>query len=363
MPQIQSNLIVGKRESVVDEFLLLNPFMMPVTQFVGFGNAVIATTHKWYEDKMITDKDAVNGAKLVGDTTITVDTGAIFRPKQVIKIAEELLYVTAVSGNNLTVTRGYGSTTPAAIADNAVVEIMFNLQEEGSEARDGIYQPRTPNFNYTQIFDDTIKISGTAQAIAQYGIDDEYNKEKLKTQIRLAKQLENALVDGVKFESGDFRMLGGLRGFITENVLNAANAALTFKTIDDMMLQIFKTGAMKDATRYGLMMSPLQRQVLAEADSAKVRITQGERSVGRVIDQVNTNYGMLPIIVNTNFKSDEIAIVDGNRVKIKPLTGREFTHEYLGKTGDNMKGTIVGEYTMELKQQEAHAWIKGLKTT
>lgn len=363
MGQIQSNLIVGKRESVVDEFMLLNPYLMPVTQFLGFGEAVIATTHKWYEDKMNSDRDAVNGAKTNTDTTIVVDTGSIFRPNQVIKIDAELLYITAVSGNNLTVTRGYGGTTAAAIADNAIVEIMFNLQAEGSEAREGIYIPRTSKDNITQIFDDTIKISGTAQSIAQYGIDDEYNKEKMKAQIRLAKQLENALVDGVKFESGDFRMLGGLRSFITENVLNANNAALTFKIIDDMMLEIFKTGAMKDATRYGIMMSPLQRQVLAEADSAKVRITQNERSVGRVIDQINTNYGVLPIIVNTNFKSDELAIIDGNRGKIRPLTGREFTHEYLGKTGDNIKGTVVGEYTLEFKQQEAHAWIKGLKTT
>lgn len=363
MPQVQSNLIVGKKESVVDEFMLLNPFLMPVTQLVGFGAPVIATTHKWYEDKMISDRDAVNGAKLISDTTITVDDGSIFRPKQVIKIGSELLYVTSVTGNNLTVTRGYGGTAAAAIADNAIVEIMFNLQEEGSEARDGIYKPRTSNYNLTQIFDDTIRISGTAQSIAQFGIDDEYNKEKLKAQVRLAKQLENALVDGVRFENGDFRMMGGLRQFIQTNVLNANNAALTFKIVDDMMLQIFKTGAMKDATNYALMMSPLQRQVLAEADSAKVRITQSDKAVGRVIDSVNTNYGTLPIVVNTNFKDDEISIMDANRISIRPLNNREFKHEFLGKTGDNIKGTVVGEYTLEFKQEQAHAWVKGLKTT
>jgi len=212
-----------------------------------------------------------------------------------------------------------------------------------------------------QIFDDTIKISGTAQAISQYGITDLYLYERMKVQDRLALELENAIVNGIKFEVGDRRMMGGIRQFITTNVIDAAAADISFKMIDDVMLKIFKSGAMKDATKHVLMVSPIQRQKLGLADDNKVRVTQDSATFGRTVDAVVTNYGVLPLITNINFKADEVMVLDANRMGVKPLKGRAFTHTYLGLTGDNLKGQIIGEYTLEFKQEEAHARIKNLK--
>lgn len=361
MAQQQSRMIVGKKESVIDELLLLNPYQIPVTNFVGFGESVISTTHKWYEDKMDSFKDALTAGINNSVTTVPVDNGALFLPDSVIRIGEELMFVSAVNGNNLTVTRGYGNTTAASALDNAVVEIMFNLKDEGSDARTSGYTPRVAKSNITQIFDESIKISGTAQAIAQYGIDNAYTIERMKKQDKLAMSLENAIVNGINFESGDKRMMGGLRQTIKENVYNANDAAITFKAIDDMMLSLFTNGAMKDATRYGLMLSPTQRTALAAIDSSAVRINRDDKTVGRVVESVKTNYGDLPIIPNINMRADEMCILDANRTEIRPLIGREFAHTYLGITGDNMKGQIVGEYTVEVKQEGAHAWFKGLK--
>lgn len=363
MPQIQSRLIVGKKENISDELLLLNPYQIPVLSLVGFSSPVMQTTYGWVEDKLNSMNDIVNGAKTDADTTITVDTGTLFRPNQVIKIGEELLYITAVSNNDLTVTRAYGGTTAAAIADNAIVEIMFNLQEEGADARDSKYKARVNKSNITQIFDDTIKISGTAQAIAQYGIDDLYMYERMKVQDRLALELENAIVNGIKFESGDIRMMGGIRQFINTNVTDAAAAELTWDMINNEMLKIFKAGGMKDASRHVLMCSPLQNTKITKLDKDLVRTTNDANSTGRNITSIVTNYGTLDLIPNINFKADEVMILDANRIKVKPLQNRAFTHEYLGKTGDNMKGQIVGEYTLEFLQEEAHSRIKNLKTT
>lgn len=363
MPQVQSRLIVGKKEDIANRLLLLNPYQIPVLSLVGYGESVYNTTHGWVEDKLNAMSDLVNGSKLVGDTTITVDTGELFRPDQVIRIGEELLLVTAVSGNNLTVTRGYGGTTAAAIADNAVIDIMFNIQDEGADARDSKYKPRVNKSNVTQIFDDTVKISGTAQAIAQYGLDDLYGYEQMKVEDRLALELENAIVNGIKFESGDRRMMGGIRQFIATNVTDAAAAELTWDMINNEMFKIYKAGGMKDATRHVLMVSPIQNTKITKLDKDLVRTTNDASGTGRNITSVTTNWGTLQIIPNVNFKADEVMILDANRISVKPLNGRTFTHTYMGPTGDNIKGQIVGEYTLEFLQEEAHARIKNLKTT
>jgi hypothetical protein len=36
------------------------------------------------------------------------------------------------------------------------------------------------------------------------------------------------------------------------------------------------------------------------------------------------------------------------RVRVVPLTGRNFTYQDLGLSGDNQKGQVVGEYTVEV---------------
>jgi hypothetical protein len=361
MPQIQSRLIVGKKENVSDELLLLNPYQIPVLSLIGYGTPVTQTHYEWIEDKLNAMKDQLNGALTDIATSVVVDAGELFRPDQVIRIGEELLLVTAVTTNTLTVTRGYGSTTPAAALDNAIVEIMFNIQDEGADARDSKYKARNNLSNITQIFDDTVKISGTAQATAQYGIDDLYLYERMKIQDRLALELENALVNGIKFESGDRRMMGGIRQFIKTNITDAAAAALTWDMINTEMYKIMSAGGMKDATRHVLMCSPFQNTALTKLDKDVVRTTLDATGTGRNITTVTTNYGVLPIITNINFKPDEVMILDANRMKAKPLNGRAFTHEYLGHTGDNIKGQVIGEYTLGFKQEEAHSRIKNLK--
>jgi hypothetical protein len=105
MVKIYNADLVGKQVSVVDEILLLNQHQTPLLNLLGFSEAVTQTSHSWYEDEMIADETKVNGAKITTDTSVVVVDGSIFRANDVIKIGDELLKVTAVSTNTLTVVR------------------------------------------------------------------------------------------------------------------------------------------------------------------------------------------------------------------------------------------------------------------
>lgn len=362
MPQAKSNLIVGKKENISDELLLLNPYQIPVLNLVGFGQAVHNTHYGWVEDKLKSMSTVLTKAVTAIDTTVEVEDAAMFRPDQVIKVKEELLRVTQVSAKVVTVERAFGSTVAGTASIGDKVEIMFNLKEEGSDARSGKYIPRESLHNITQIFDDTVKVSGTAQAVEEYGVDDLYLYERMKVQDRLAFELEKAIVNGIRYEDGDIRMMGGIKSYIKSNVYEAAAASITYEMLDNAMLDIFNSGAMKDATRHVLMVSAKQKQVLSTLDNTRLTVYNETSTFGRNVMAVVTNYGELPIITNTNLEADEVMILDANRISVKPLKGRDFTHTYLGIKGDYISGQIVGEYTMEFKQELAHAWIKGLKT-
>jgi Family of unknown function (DUF5309) len=362
MPKVYSNELVGKRESVVDELLTLNPHQTPMISLVGFGSSIGAVEHTWFEDEMFGDESVVAGAKLVADTTIVVADVEPFRVGHVVKIGEELLLVTAVNvgTKTLTVQRAYAGTVASAIADASKVEVLFVEGDEGRDARTARYKPRKRVSNLTQIFDDSVELSGTAMAVNQFGIDNLYESEKQKKQLELALQLEKAIINGIRYESGTKRMMKGIRSFIESNVQNAAGAPIK----DDMLTQAFKTifekGGMETGATYKIIVGAKQKTAISQFDKASIRLDRQDNGRGQVVDHYVSDFGSAEIVLNNNLAADEILIVDVNRIKIKPLNGREFAHTYLGVQGDYMRGMLVGEYTLEFFQEKAHARIKNL---
>jgi hypothetical protein len=359
MAKIYDASLIGKKQSVVDEILLLNGHQTPLLSLLGFGEAVTQTTHQWFEDEMVADETTVAGAKLVGDTSVVVVDGSIFRANDVIKIGEELIKVTAVSTNTLTIVRGYAGTTAAAIADGAKVEFMFSEGVEGADARSARYKARAGVSNYTQIFDDSVEISGTAEAVQQYGIGDLYEYEKQKKQLELALQLEKALINGVSYQNGQTRQMKGIRQFIQSNVTNVAGA-LTMNAVNDLAQKVYEKGGFATGGDYKVLVGAKQKRNLSALDTNKVQIGRSENARGEVVDTLINDFGEFEIALNNNLAADELLLVDVNRAAIRPLIGREFFHKYMGEKGDYTTGIVVGEYTLEFKQEKAHGRLKGL---
>jgi hypothetical protein len=359
MAKIYDASLIGKKQSVVDEILLLNGHQTPLLSLLGFSEAVTQTTHQWFEDEMIADESTVAGAVTNVATSVIVANAEPFRVGHVVKVGEELLLVTAVSGTTLTVVRGYAGTTAAAIADLAKIEVQFVEGAEGADARSARFKARVAKSNKTQIFDDSVEISGTAAAVQQYGINDLYEYEKQKKQLELALQLEKALINGVSYENGQIRQMKGIRQFIASNVDNVAGA-LTMDAVNNLAQKIYEAGGFATGGDYKVIVGAKQKRKLSALDTNKVQIGRAENARGEVVDTLINDFGQFEIALNNNLAADELLFVDANRVAIRPLVGREFFHKYMGEKGDYTTGIVVGEYTLEFKQEKAHGRLKGL---
>jgi hypothetical protein len=58
--------------------------------------------------------------------------------------------------------------------------------------------------------------------------------------------------------------------------------------------------------------------------------------------------------------SDTVLLIDSTRIDVLPLSGRSFSFQPLARTGDNLAGQVLGEYTLEMRNENAHAVIRGL---
>jgi hypothetical protein len=364
MTQIYTAALVGKKASVVDELLLLNPLVIPFLSLLGgFGTPVRNTQHEWNEDKMFPFKTTLNGD--INDSVTTVNvaagTGSIFRAGHVIQIDSELMLVESILIDALTVTRGYAGSTEAAHTSAAVIEINFTEGAEGAVARVARSKVRVNKYNYTQIIDDTISVSGSAVEVAQYGFDNLYEYEKQKKLVELAYQLEKACINGIRYQAGNIRQLGGLKYWITTNVTNASAKDITKTMLNDMVQAVADKAGL--VGNYVFMASPTQKRKLGVLDASSLLIGREDRGRGETVKTILTDLGEFPVVTNPNLKPDDLIFTDISRIKVRPLGDRSFFHEYLGKVGDSYNGQIVGEYTLEFKEEEAHSRLVNLKTT
>ncbi|GAK03260.1 phage protein [Geomicrobium sp. JCM 19037] len=301
MPQtILSREIVGKRESIQDELLLLNPHQTPMLAMLGFSESVNDVERSWFEDKMYSfDADTTEGVE-AGATEIGVTDTEPFRVNQIVKIDEEFLLVTGVNigDKKLTVVRGHAGTDAQSIASGAHIEVMFVEGEEGADARESRFKPRVRKNNVTQIFDDSVSITGTSAAVANYGIDDLYSYEQAKKQLELALQLEKALINGVKYEDGTKRLMRGTRNFIESNVTDLDNGEqLTHDILSDSIQDVYHKGGFKNGGNYEIIVPAAQKRVISKFDKEVVRLNQGENS------RVQSSTLLRPISASSQFLS------------------------------------------------------------
>jgi hypothetical protein len=130
--------------------------------------------------------------------------------------------------------------------------------------------------------------------------------------------------------------------------------------VNDLSQKIYEAGGFASGGDYKVIVPAKQKRALSALDTNKIQIARSENSRGEVVDKLINDFGEFEIALNNNLAADELLFVDANRVAIRPLVGREFFHKYLGEVGDSTTGMLVGEYTLEFKQEKAHGRLKGL---
>src|SRR6059058_3315584 len=125
-------------EDISDLVAINSPHETPLLDALGDpARAAHSTVHEWLEDALLPNSDQINDStygNATTDTQFVVDHADRFRVGDQIKVttSNEVMLVTAVNTgtNTLTVTRGYGGTTAAALADNQPLIILGNAALE-----------------------------------------------------------------------------------------------------------------------------------------------------------------------------------------------------------------------------------------
>jgi hypothetical protein len=317
------------------------------------------------EDSLDPLEDAINDAAGWNDTDTTglvVDDASKFQDGHVIKVEEEYMVVKSVNATANTIdvySRAYGGTN-ATHVDDTVVYIVGMARLEGDDADYGSLTSITAPFNYTSIFQKAIKVSGSLQAISQHGIADEFMYQANKAVPHMLRLVERAAFHGIKAvgSASTPRSMGGLGSFITNNVVDAAGT-ITKGDVDLLMEEIIMDGGFPDL----LVMNPRVANDLRNLlDSSNfVRVGQNGNQLGvDAIERVVTQYGELELVMDRWCPEDTAYILQSDKVGFYAL--RNFESYELARSGDSLKGEVVGEFSLMVANDQAHGKITGITT-
>jgi len=367
-------------EDVSDLVGIVSPYETPLLDYLGDAKRpALSTIHEWIEDSLLPNTDSMNQTVYSPDaqnaTALTVQNGVRFQVGDLVRpdASAEVMQITAVAGNVLTVVRGYGGTAKATLTNGKRLFILGNAALEGADATNSRFTLRSRKSNFTQIFSATVEVSGSMRAARQHGIDDELEYQKQERLRELLRDLENCVINGVAPasnpqgtstirrsmngiirgvstnqyvpNSGGIPAGGGSGTDLNEPVLNAA-LRLIWEQSQGKIDTIVCSGALK-------------RRINGFATGSRA-YTPEDKSFRDMISTYESDFGVCRVILSRWVPSDTILLLDSSRISVLPLQGRSFGFKPLAQTGDATAGQVLGEYTVEFKNENAHGLVRGL---
>lgn len=336
----------------------------PRTAFEGYKMG-------WLDMRVDATSSDTTAEALAAATTVSVADGSKFRAGMTVspKGSEEVLLVTAVSGNDLTVTRGFGGTTAADIASGTELTIDSVGREENSLAQnDGIFQP-DPVENFFQTMDTAVEFSRRALATIQFGNTNDLAFQVSERIRQLAIQMDRALVRGRKATAtigGEtVTYTGGLRYYLDQSgaINTDGSGALDLDKINAINAEIVSRGGTANTIAVGIK----QARVLSALVAANY---SSDRLQNWVADEGSLM--MLPsdlplvgnvnrIVVDTNLADDELVIMDSSMISVVPMASGNANADGAWRTvdatqngQDGQRTRIIGDFAMEIRQSKTH---------
>lgn len=367
---LSNKIVIDMSEKIA----LLEPNETPFMSFLKIAkkNTEAAKSFKfeWLEDDIGARWDAINllAGYAAGVTDLVVDNGDYFTAGDIVKVPRtgEVLSVTSIVTNTLTVVRGFGTTAAAALVDNDPLVIIGNANEEGAGTRAMKSTLEVPKFNFTQIFKTAFGVTNTQNATTLYGGKDmAYQQMKKATEhkIDMARSMYFGELKQDTTGTNARRATKGMLSFMNANNYDAAGALTQSEFDNNISEVVFKHGS-KDKI---LLCSARLLSVINGWATGKLQVNQEAAKYGLAVFEYITPFGKYMLMNDQRLLEGAMyggygVVVDPANVKYRPLEGRDTKLEtnIQANDADERKDQYITEAGLEVRLPETHAVITGV---
>lgn len=261
-----------------------------------------------------------------------------------------------------------------------------NAQLEGDDFSFSTVTPTVRVGNYTQIMRETYLISNTLEAIDKAGRDSEIAYQRMKVGTTLKLDLEWACTQaqaGDAGGTGTARKFAGLNAWVKTNVdkhsggvnptytsgvpsavrTDGTQRAFTETILKSAVQSCYTSGA----RLHTLMVGPFNKAAFSAFSGSATRnidqsnVNPNPLAVVAAADVYVSNFGTLRVIPNRIQRDRDAWLIDWDFVNLRWL--RPFEEKRPAITGDAEKRAVVGEVTLEVRNEKALGLCADLTTS
>lgn len=326
------------------------------------------------------DEDALNGYKVTDTTgqtsgtttaiTVSATDAAILQVGMLLQAdtavgSGEIYQVSAISGTTVTITRGYGGTTTATTATNTVLRIINAPTYQNSDLGKDESRARINKSNLINRWEKNVNLDSEVLLRAKHGytpgVADEFKYQFQQRLLELKRNIQNAFwfsvaaSSGAASTGGDYSTMWGIWKWLDGTANTSASPIttaefLTDAVINTMAKNIHKQGALPQVLVGNVSVMEKVGQLYAD----RIRLEQNERNRGFYArsftpSMANKLWLVEDIYLNDTQGSIQMAMLDMDRIFIRPYVESTFYTIFAPSFRDGDAGRMLSKFTLEIR--------------
>jgi hypothetical protein len=254
-----------------------------------------------------------------------------------------------------------------------------NANIEGDDATNDAANTNVRLDNQTQILDKVAQVSRTQESVKNAGMPRTMAREMADKMKEIKRDLETSLLQNTAKVVGNdtsARVMAGLQTYIKTNISKDAGGTAAAGTGADIYTDGTPRALSEPLVEEALalawtnggnpsmgVLNAFQKRKAAAFSGSSSKMSDGDKrkvtnNVEVYIDPLGTEIRLVPC---RQCPTDVIYFVDTDFVELSVLD--DFSTHDLAKTGDSTRKQIVGEMTLEVRNEKAHAGVYDLTTS
>lgn len=262
--------------------------------------------------------------------------------------------------------------------DSLAAATAANAAVEGADGVSATISPTVRLGNYTQIVQKVIQTSGTLEAVNKAGRRSERAYQLAKASSELKRDMETIITANQGRDAGSStsaRKLGAILSWLKTNTSkgtsgtdpttigvstrsDGATRTFTEQLLKDEVAAAFDSGGNPTMLVVG---SGLKQKVSSFAGIAAQRYmapSDAPTTILGAADVYLSDFGSLSTVPNRFMRTRDALLLDPEYAALAYL--RPFQTNDLAKTGDSEKTQLLAEFTLEMRNEAAHAIVADL---
>jgi hypothetical protein len=262
--------------------------------------------------------------------------------------------------------------------DSLAAATAANAAVEGADGVSATISPTVRLGNYTQIVQKVVQTSGTLEAVNKAGRRSERAYQLARASSELKRDMETIITANQGRDAGSStsaRKLGAILSWLKTNTSkgtsgtdpttigvstrsDGATRTFTEQLLKDEVAAAFDSGGNPSMLVVG---SGLKQKVSSFAGIAAQRyMAPGDQptTIIGAADVYMSDFGTLSVVPDRFMRTRDALLLDPEYAALSYL--RPFQTNDLAKTGDSEKTQLLAEFTLEMRNEAAHAIVADL---